>query len=89
MNERDVLDDPHLAARDFFVDIEDPDTGTQRQVGRAWRASKTPRRQPRHSVRLGEDNEYVYKELLGFNDTEYRRFEELGHIGSDFVPGVP
>ena len=36
-----------------------------------------------------EDNEYVYRELLGFSEEQYRRFEELGHIGADYDPSVP
>ncbi|MCH8191354.1 MAG: hypothetical protein IIC80_08390, partial [Chloroflexi bacterium] len=39
-------------------------------------------------VLMGEHNEYVYKELLGCSDAEYRRLEETGHIGMDFVPEV-
>jgi crotonobetainyl-CoA:carnitine CoA-transferase CaiB-like acyl-CoA transferase len=89
MNEADVLGDPQHAARDFFVEIEGPDTGRRRYVRRAWHASKTPWRDMRHPVLLGEDNEYVYRELLGFSDEEYRRFEELGHIGMDFEPALP
>jgi crotonobetainyl-CoA:carnitine CoA-transferase CaiB-like acyl-CoA transferase len=34
---------------------------------------------------LGQDNEYVYRELLGFSDAQYQRFVELGHIGTEFV----
>jgi crotonobetainyl-CoA:carnitine CoA-transferase CaiB-like acyl-CoA transferase len=88
ITEGDALRDPHLAARDFFRAIEHPDTGTQRYAGRAWKASRTPDPLPRHPVLLGEDNEYVYRELLGFTADEYRRFEELAHIGMDYDPSI-
>jgi crotonobetainyl-CoA:carnitine CoA-transferase CaiB-like acyl-CoA transferase len=32
MNDADVLNDPQHAARDFFVEIEGPDTGRRRYV---------------------------------------------------------
>jgi crotonobetainyl-CoA:carnitine CoA-transferase CaiB-like acyl-CoA transferase len=34
-------------------------------------------------VRLGEHNEYIYKELLGYSDQEYRELEAQGHIGTE------
>ena len=51
--------------------------------------SGTPNHLRRHPVRLGEDNEYVYKELLGLPDEEYARLEELGYIGMDYPPEMP
>jgi len=89
MTEADVFEDRHLNARAFFRPVEHPETGTQLHLAPAWRASASPRPVPRHAPRLGEDNEYVYRELLGFSDEEYRRFEELGHIGMDYAPSVP
>jgi len=37
---------------------------------------------------LGEHNEYVYKQILGLGDDEYREMETAGHIGMDYLPGV-
>jgi crotonobetainyl-CoA:carnitine CoA-transferase CaiB-like acyl-CoA transferase len=84
MHEPDVLHNPQHAARGFFQEITSPETGTQRYAGRAWRASRTPRKALSHPPLLGEHNGYVYKQLLGFTDEQYRRFEELGHIGMDY-----
>ena len=81
-----------VMAPDCFSSIEtfaSPSTGRQLHPTRPWRASRTPVRPVRHAVRLGEDNEYVYRELLGFSEEQYRRFEELGHIGADYDPSVP
>ena len=89
MNEPDLLYDPQHDARGFFQEIESPETGTQRYVGRAWRASKTPEPAWRPPPRLGEHNEYVYRELLGVSVEEYSRLEELGHIGVDFAASIP
>ena len=42
----------------------------------------------RGPVRLGEDNEYVYKRLLGYSDEEYARFEAEGHVGMDYDESI-
>ena len=34
---------------------------------------------------LGQDNEYVYKKLLGYSDEEYQRFVETNHAGTTFI----
>ncbi len=88
MNEADVYNDLQHAARGFWQPIAHPETGTQLHVGRAWRASGTPHPPPRHAPLLGEDNAYVYRELLGFSPEEYDRFVELRHIGTEYEPSV-
>jgi crotonobetainyl-CoA:carnitine CoA-transferase CaiB-like acyl-CoA transferase len=40
-------------------------------------------------VRLGEHNEYVYKQVLKVSDEEYAELEKEGHIGMDYVPEIP
>ncbi len=89
MTEADVYEDPHHQARGFLHEVPHPETDTYRHVGRSWSGSAIPEFAPRHAPLLGEDNEYVYRELLGFSDAEYRRFEELGHIGDTYEPSVP
>lgn len=84
MSESDVLESRQHAVRDFFQEFDHPETGHQRYVGQLWSASQTEHPPARPAPLLGEDNEYVYKELLNFSDEEYRRFEELGHIGMDY-----
>lgn len=87
-NERDVLESRHLEARGFWQTLQHPEAGTQRFPGPFWHASETPVELRRHAPRLGEDNDYVYRELLGFTDEEYRHFEDEGHIGMDYDPSV-
>ncbi len=88
MHERDVLENRHLHERGFWQHLTHPETGTQRYPGPLWQASETPVELRRHAPRLGEDNEYVYKDLLGFTDEEYRDFEAAGHIGMEYEPSV-
>ena len=50
--------------------------------------SETPVRIRRGLVRLGEENQYLYRELLGYTAQEYAILEEEGHIGMDYHPDV-
>jgi benzylsuccinate CoA-transferase BbsF subunit/naphthyl-2-methylsuccinate CoA transferase subunit len=86
--EPDAYEDPHLNARGFFSTWTTPDTGTYRYPGHLWRYHKTPLRYDRPAPTLGQDNEYVYKTILGVDDAEYRRLIEEGHIGDTYLPPV-
>lgn len=50
----DVLSDPQLAARDFFVDVEEPDIGGVRFPRPPYRMSATPPTDPGVAPALGE-----------------------------------
>lgn len=99
LHEPHAYSDPHLRERGFFVEMTQAETGpvvdgkstpgTHRYPGTALRLSETPVQFRKPPVRLGEDNEYVYKTLLGISDEEYARLEAEGHIGMDFRPNVP
>lgn len=83
-NERDAYDCPHLNARGFFEPLTHPEAGTHRYPGLIFKLANTPNHLRRHPVLLGEDNGYVYHDLLDLPDEQYRRLEELGHIGMDY-----
>ena len=89
LDAKDAFEDPHLRARGFFETLTHPEAGTHEYVGPLFHMDRTPNHLRRHAPRLGEDNEYVYRQLLGFSDKEYRRFEEAGHIGMDYDPSIP
>jgi len=66
MSNRDLHDDPHLAARGFFVELPHPEVGVRRHLGIPWRMSATPCRVERAAPCLGEATEYVLGDLLGY-----------------------
>lgn len=68
---RDVQDDPQLAHRGHWRRSEHPVIGDVSYETPAWRLSDTPPPQPAHSPLLGQDNEYVYRDLLGYSDEEF------------------
>lgn len=89
MHEPMAYADPHLKERDFFVPITQADTGTHLYPGTTYKISGIPFTVRKPPVRLGEDNDYVYREVLGLSDKEYDRLKSMGMIGMDYLPGVP
>lgn len=84
MDEADLLADPHLAARGFFRENGSEDLGTHLFPGHLWRWDG-PELAWGPISRLGADNEYVYRELLGLDDREWQALVDEGHISLDFV----
>jgi benzylsuccinate CoA-transferase BbsF subunit len=63
--------DPQLAHRGHYWKLEHPYMGLRTYDGPAFRLSKTPGELTKAAPMLGEDNEYVYKEILGLSDDEF------------------
>jgi benzylsuccinate CoA-transferase BbsE subunit len=60
----DWLEDPHAAARGFFVEVDHPEIGgSVRYPGAPYKFTASPWRLRRRAPRLGEDNAAVYGEL--------------------------
>jgi crotonobetainyl-CoA:carnitine CoA-transferase CaiB-like acyl-CoA transferase len=70
-SETQLLRDPHLAARDWFKERTHPSTGTHLYTGHSFSARGMPLVFGRPLPAFGEDNEYVYKTLLGYSDELY------------------
>ena len=83
-NHAEVSRDPQLRERNFFQWVDMPGTGKHEYPSIIGRLSETPNAIRTPPPRLGEHNEYVYKQLLGYTDSEYRQCEEMGHIGDAY-----
>ncbi len=70
-----LMDDPHLSARQSFPEVVHPEKGRQRGVGPPWRFSETPARLDGWTPSLGEDNEAVFHGLLGMPLDELRSLQ--------------
>ncbi len=88
MNQADAFADPHLQSRAFFAEAYQEDCGAHLYPGPLYKMSATPLGIRRGPVMLGQDNEYVYRELLGYSAAEYAEFAAMGHIGTDYADGV-
>ena len=79
---QEVFEDPHYQARGFFEEQTHPMIGgPYKYPGPVFDMSETPLRIRQMHPILGADNEYVYKELMGYSDEEYQRFIEDKHVG--------
>ncbi len=88
LDDADAAADFHLAERGFFWRITQADCGTHRYPGPPYRFRNVelgPRLPP---VRLGEHNHYVWRELIGVSEDDYRRLEADGQIGTEFAPEI-
>jgi len=76
---QDLFRDPHLRARDVFVEVEHPEGGSHDVVGLPWKMSDC---EPaiRRAPRLGEHNDYVFRDVLGLEPAEIERLRREGVI---------
>lgn len=89
MNEADAYEDVHLHERGFWQEIRHPEAGTHRHVGPLWKSTAVRPGTPRHAPMLGQDNDHVYVEVLGYELDRYRELEARGHVGMDYDPQIP
>ena len=67
----DLRNDPQLAHRGHFWMLDHPTMGHRAYDGPSFRLSDTPAELTKAAPLLGEDNEYVYKDIVGMSDEEY------------------
>lgn len=94
----DTYGDEHLQARDYFQLVAHEDAGTYPMSGPVWGflagrgdAGDVGERAPsRHDAAplLGEHNEYLLGELLGYGAAELRRLEAANVIGTAPLAGA-
>lgn len=70
-NAADVQDDPQLAHRHFFWQLEHPEIGMHNYEGPGFILSKTPTEIKSPSPLMGQHTEYVCREILGMSDEEF------------------
>ncbi len=75
LNVADLLANPHYQARKTFIEIEHPLGFTETVYGNYV---KTTRAEPAYAPgpAMGQDNEHVYRDLLGLSETRYRELVE-------------
>ena len=76
---QDLMHDPHLRARGAFVAVEHPEGGTHDLVGLPYKMSNC---EPviMRAPRLGEHNDYVYRELIGLSEGQIKKLRRGGVI---------
>jgi crotonobetainyl-CoA:carnitine CoA-transferase CaiB-like acyl-CoA transferase len=75
--------DPHFAARGWQQPLESGDVGTHLHPGLAFRG--VPQVWRRGSPTLGEDNEYVYKTILGVSGEDFEGYRKANILAEDYL----
>ena len=71
LSREELACDPHLMERGAFVEVPHPEAGVNTFLAPPWRLSATPAEITRHAPLFGEDNEYVFCDLLGMPLEEF------------------
>lgn len=78
----EALDEPHLAAREWFKDMTHPDLGTHKYNGFPWRFAGCELKAEIPPPRLGEHSDQLLRELLFMSD------EQIAELKAKDVTGV-
>lgn len=78
---KQVTEDPHIAgAREMFIDIEDPEVGSVKVTNTHIKMSGTKQGFRFTAPTLGQHNEEIYGDLLGYTPEEIQKMREDGFI---------
>ena len=72
----DMVNSPHVGARDYFVELEHPEVGTRRHMGIPWTMSRTPCEVRRPAPCLGQDTDAVLTDIVGLSQDEIATLRE-------------
>lgn len=73
LSNQEIFSDPHFKERKVSVEVEHPAMGKQVVLGAPWKLSETPAKVTKASPVMGENNEYVFGELLGMPSREIKQ----------------
>lgn len=75
--------DPQVVSRQWLRPLASADVGAFHHFGQAFRG--IPLAWERGAPALGQDNEYVFREILGLDEVEYRRLVEERIATEDYL----
>lgn len=76
LNAEEVFKDPHVQNRDCWAQVSHEVLGKQTVLKPAWKLSGTPVRIDSAAPSIGQHNKYVFGELLGISDEEFKRLKD-------------
>ena len=77
----EVLDNPQLKARQFFIDVDHPEIDTSLKCpGTPYQFSTSSSSRWKRAPLIGEDNMQVYQAELGLSEKEIKRLSSIGAI---------
>ena len=78
LNIEQVVDDPHLHERGYFVEVKHPIIGKAKIPGIPMKLSETPGQVERPSPLIGEHNDLILGKYLGISPEEVRQLKADG-----------
>lgn len=82
----EMVADPHLRVRNQIVPIDHPDAGRREFPGFPIRLSGTPVERFAGAPTLGQDNEAILRDLLGYSEEEYAALLAAGVVADTPTP---
>jgi crotonobetainyl-CoA:carnitine CoA-transferase CaiB-like acyl-CoA transferase len=76
MNCKDLAEDAHLNAREFFARLAHPEIGVQTHTGIPWRLHNAPNGVQSPAPMLGQHTDYVMRELLNYSEQKIMQLKE-------------
>jgi len=76
----DLLNYSHLKDREYFAEIEHPETGKLTYTGAPFKMSESPWQLRSPAPLLGQHNEEIYTKMLGYSKKDLARLHESGVI---------
>ncbi len=76
----DVFNDPHVAARQMLVTVDDPVAGPRKYARTPLHLSSAPEILTAPAPQLGEHTRPILRDLLGYDEAEIERLKEQGVI---------
>ncbi len=77
---KDVANDVQLAYRNFWVELNHPIAGKLKYPGAPYQMGVTPWKATRPAPLLGEQNEKVYCQMLGYSRQDLVKMRQMGVI---------
>jgi crotonobetainyl-CoA:carnitine CoA-transferase CaiB-like acyl-CoA transferase len=82
-NAEEVLNYRQYQARDYFVDVDHPEAGKFRYAGWPYKMTGSPPQVRRPAPMLGQHNEEVLRDVLGYSENECAELRRSGALWKD------
>jgi CoA:oxalate CoA-transferase len=79
----EIVKDPHLIARDMFVDVEHPNAGKVKVPNFPVKLSETPGEIVSAAPLLGQHNREILMGVLGYTEEKVSELERAGIIATE------
>jgi crotonobetainyl-CoA:carnitine CoA-transferase CaiB-like acyl-CoA transferase len=76
MSSKDLAEDRHLDERGFFARLPHPEVGVRTHTGIPWRLAQAPNGVRAPAPLLGQDTDWVMRDLLHYSDQEIAKLKE-------------